>query len=327
MVINMRKKILNSLYVILLIVSIPIVAVALAKTAGAESLLRLVGFSEDMIYGAETDIEETENEEIIHADPIAEVTETVADPAEEANEKPDRVADEDAVPAVPLFEPKRRAHAIADPHPVTETRLVFKEVDDSYFDDALFIGDSRTVGLEAYGDIGKAKFFCKVSLSTAGIYSASANVKGYGNVTLGQLFKKANFGKVYIMLGINEVASKLETTGGRYKDLVDWVKQQQPDAVIYVMANMLVTKSRSDKNIYGINNARLTALNERQAENADNETVFYIDCNEYFGDGKGNLSPTYSGDGVHPYGKYYKTWGQWIKEHVAVFEEVVISEW
>lgn len=327
MVINMRKKILNSLYVILLIVSIPIVAVALAKTAGAESLLRLIGFPEDMIYGAETDSVEEGDTDALPADPIADVRETVIDPAEEANEKPDRVADEDVVPVVPLIEPKRRAHAISDPHPVTETRLVYKEVEESFFDDALFIGDSRMVGIASYGGLGKAKFFCKKSLSTAGIYSATASVSGYGNVTLGQLFKKASFGKVFIMLGINECASKLDTTGGRYKDLVNWVKQQQPNATIYVMANLLVTKARSDKNIYGITNARLIALNERQAENADNETVFYMDCNEYFGDGKGNLSSTYSGDGVHPYGKYYKTWGQWIREHVPMMETVIISEW
>ena len=292
MVINMRKKILNSLYVILLIVSIPIVAVALAKTAGAESLLRLIGFPENMIYGAETDSVEEGDTDALPADPIADVRETVIDPAEEANEKPDRVADEDVVPVVPLIEPKRRAHAISDPHPVTETRLVYKEVEESFFDDALFIGDSRMVGIASYGGLGKAKFFCKVSLSTAGIYSATASVSGYGNLTLGQLFKKASFGKV-----------------------------------IYVMANLLVTKARSDKNIYGITNARLIALNERQAENADNETVFYMDCNEYFGDGKGNLSSTYSGDGVHPYGKYYKTWGQWIREHVPMMETVIISEW
>lgn len=324
----MKQKRQSPIFVILLLISIPIASIFLSHTEGSDGLLRMIGFPEDMIPSAEADELPGETpEEGTVADPISHAEENVPDPAEEANEKPDRVADEDVVRAVPLVEPKRRPHAISDPNPVIERTLVFKEVDDSYFDDALFIGDSRTVGLESYGDLGKAKFFCKVSLSTAGIRSASASVKGYGNVTLAQLFKKASFGKVYIMLGINEVASKLETTGGRYKELVDWIKEQQPDAVIYVMANMLVTESRSNKNIYGVNNARLRALNERQAENADNERVFYIDCNEYFGDGKGNLAPMYSGDGVHPYGKYYKTWGQWIKEHVAVFEEVVISEW
>ena len=323
----MKQKRQSPIFVILLLISIPIASIILSHTEGPGGIMRMIGFPEDIIPSAEADELPGNEDPVPSADPIVNIEENTPNPADEANEKPDRVADEDVVQTVPLVEPKRRAHAIADPNPIIERKLVFKEADDSYFDDALFIGDSRSVGLEAYGDLGKAKFFCKVSLSTAGIRSVSASVKGYGNVTLAQLFSKAKFGKVYIMLGINEVASKLDTTAGRYKELVDWVKQQQPDAVVYVMANMLVTEARSNKNIYGVNSARLRALNERQAENADNETVFYIDCNEYFGDGKGNLSPVYSGDGVHPYGKYYKTWGQWIKEHVAVFEEVVISEW
>lgn len=42
----------------------------------------------------------------------------------------------------------------------------FTQVDESYFDDALFIGDSRTVGLRDYTDLSEhADFYCETSLT------------------------------------------------------------------------------------------------------------------------------------------------------------------
>ena len=45
-------------------------------------------------------------------------------------------------------------------------------VDASYFDDALFIGDSRTVGLKEYGTLNNATFFANTGLS---IYDATSD--------------------------------------------------------------------------------------------------------------------------------------------------------
>lgn len=42
---------------------------------------------------------------------------------------------------------------------------VFQTVDDSYFDDALFIGDSRTEGLALYGSLTNADYFSSVGLT------------------------------------------------------------------------------------------------------------------------------------------------------------------
>ena len=49
----------------------------------------------------------------------------------------------------------------------------FVASDYSYFNDALFIGDSRTVGLRDYGSLGNSDFFCDVGL-TSGDASSSA---------------------------------------------------------------------------------------------------------------------------------------------------------
>ena len=40
--------------------------------------------------------------------------------------------------------------------------------DESWFDDALFIGESRTAGLQGYGRLGKADYFCGEGLTVYG---------------------------------------------------------------------------------------------------------------------------------------------------------------
>ena len=47
-----------------------------------------------------------------------------------------------------------------------EIQLEFVESDASYFDDALFIGDSRMVGIRDYGTLNNASYLCSVGLST-----------------------------------------------------------------------------------------------------------------------------------------------------------------
>ena len=48
------------------------------------------------------------------------------------------------------------------------------------------------------------------------------------------------------------------------------------------------------------------------SELADNKEIFYIDINELFGDGKGNLRNELTGDGTHVYAKYYRDWCDWL---------------
>ena len=40
----------------------------------------------------------------------------------------------------------------------------------------------------------------------------------------------------------------------------------------------------------------------------------YIDINEKFDDGSGNLAKEYSVDGSHILGKYYADWVKWLQE-------------
>lgn len=192
----------------------------------------------------------------------------------------------------------------------------FKSVSASYFNDALFIGDSRTVGLRDYGNIKNASYFCNVGMSSFNIYSRKVSVKGLGTVTFSQLLTKKQFKKVYIMLGINEIGSNLKTIANKYASIVKDIRKNQPNAIIYIEANLHVSKKKNDSSKV-FTNDRINTLNGYMAALANNQTIFYIDINEYFDDSNGNLTASYTSDGVHPYAKYYKEWTNWIMKHAV----------
>ena len=180
----------------------------------------------------------------------------------------------------------------SEPTPTPEpTPLQFTTVDASYFDDALFIGDSRTVGIAEYGSLKNATYFADVGLNVYVAQTKAIAVKNVGTVTLPQLLSQKTFGK--------------------FSSLIDAVRAAQPDAIIFVEANLHVGPSRSSTDAT-FNNPRIDKLNEKLAALADGKTIFYIDINELFDDENGNLRADASGDSTHVYAKYDLDWCDWL---------------
>lgn len=178
-------------------------------------------------------------------------------------------------------------------------------------DDLLFIGDSRTVGLMEYAEIEKADFFCTVGMSVYNIHKKPVAVPTVGKVTLTELLNNKKYDKICVMLGVNEVGYKFSSTVSKYSELINFIKSKQPNAIVYIQANLHVTKNRSD-NGKTVNNAAINGLNFELSKLANGKDIFYFDANTLFDDASGNLSPDKSEDGVHLYAKYYKEWGEWI---------------
>ena len=182
----------------------------------------------------------------------------------------------------------------------------FVKSDLSYFDDALFIGDSRTVGIYEYGTLKNADYFCGVGL--ASYKMDNEYIDGY---TIYDKLSSNSYGKIYVMLGINEVGNDFDYTMNSYIKLINAIKEYQPDSLIYIMGNLHVTQSRQ---LQGdtITNENINNLNSAMAELADGENVFYLDVNPIVDDSNGNLMSECSNDGVHVLAKYYQTWCDWL---------------
>lgn len=188
----------------------------------------------------------------------------------------------------------------------------FTTVDDSYFNDALFIGDSRTLGIKEYGQIPGADFFTSTGMSVYNINDKVINVSGLGDVDLEKLLSSKQYGKVYLMLGINEIGYNRENTVKKYGELVDYIHKKEPEALIFIQANLHVAAARSDNDAV-VNNSNIDSFNEKISELIDNKRIFYIDVNEIFDDENGNLKAECTSDNTHVYAKYYVDWVEWIK--------------
>ncbi len=193
----------------------------------------------------------------------------------------------------------------------------FTVSDKAYFDDALFIGDSRTMGLKTYGIFDNADYFASPGLSLYSIDSTMVEVIEGKKIKLEELLDENTYGKVYIMLGINELGYDYDTTIKKYGEFLDYITSLQPDAILYVCANMHVNSLRNELDEIH-NNAAINRINEQISTFADQENIFYLDVNPMFDDENGNLAQEYISDDTHLMGIYYETWCEWYAQNTIV---------
>jgi len=62
----------------------------------------------------------------------------------------------------------------------------------------------------------------------------------------------------------------------------------------------------------------LWKCNDRIAQLADGENIFYLDINEVVTDETGNLNPDYTWDEVHLLGKYDMMWLEYFCSHAII---------
>ncbi|MBQ5334526.1 MAG: lipase [Oscillospiraceae bacterium] len=192
----------------------------------------------------------------------------------------------------------------------------FSAAPEGYFSDALFIGDSRMVGIASYAAFPGANYFATVGLATYKVANAKSEVDNK-SVSFSGLLSSKQYGKIYIMLGINEIGNDRTTTMKKYGELIQTIRSAQPNAIIYLCANLHVTAKRSAKGD-AINNKSINSFNEAVKGLCDGSTIYYLDINPAFDDASGCLRADYTNDGVHPLAKYYKEWAEWFKQNVII---------
>lgn len=181
------------------------------------------------------------------------------------------------------------------------------------FSGVLFIGDSRTVGLSEYGDLGQAEVFADSGMSVFTLFNKTVRLRSQEKSGLEELLCSRKFDTVFFMLGINELGYDYDSIVKQYKRTVEKVHELQPDAAIVLGANLHVTAEKaSGSSIY--NNDRINALNRDIKSMAEASGYVYLDVNQVFDDENGNLAAGYSSDGAHVLGKYYSVWVDWIRE-------------
>lgn len=232
-----------------------------------------------------------------------------AHPEKEGVSQGDSIAQEESVPEQDLEE---------------DIKYDFSQVDLSYMDDALFIGDSRTKGLMAYSQISEhATFYCQTSLMIFDLFKRSkAFIREDGEKkTLEQALGEHRFGKIYLMLGINELGTGTpEYFFEEYASVVMKIRQMQPDAIIFVQSIMHVAEQKNASDPI-FNNFNIEVRNVELQTLADDRNIFYLDVNEAVCDENGNLFEGWTYDQIHLKAKHYPLWEEYLLQHGIVKEE------
>ena len=198
------------------------------------------------------------------------------------------------------------------------TEVLWQTVDESYFDDALFIGDSRIVGLRDYGNLQEhATFYAYEGLNIFRILTAKyVEVPGQmKKISVEEALGQRQFGKIYLMTGINELdIGTTQRFAETYGEVISRIRELQPNAKIIIQSIMLVTQKRAEKGDF-VTNRGIMERNQALQTLADGVTVFYLDVNEAVTDESGGMNPTYTTDGIHLKAKYVPLWTDFLKTH------------
>ena len=205
---------------------------------------------------------------------------------------------------------------VSDMEATAEMAPQFYHADVSYFDDALFIGDSRTVGLYEYGGLGKAEVFAHSGMSIYKVFDEKFTLQSGEETTLENALQTRQFGKVYIMLGINELGYDFNQTVERFSETIMLIRELQPDALIFIQANLHITNKKSEESDL-FNNTNINNFNQAVAQLADGKQIFYLNVNPLYDDKDGGLSEEFTSDHAHILGKYYVDWVDFILQNAV----------
>lgn len=190
-------------------------------------------------------------------------------------------------------------------------------VDDSYFSDAVFMGDSRTEGFALFSGLDTMTTFASRGLNVSTVYTdATINLNGTA-VTAMDALRSTPFSKLYIMFGLNEASWPYsEVFIEEYGNIIDEAKTLNPNAAIYIQSILPVTKSSSDSS-ESFNKTKIDNLNRMLLQLAADKQVYYIDCEKAVADSEGYLPEDSSTDGIHFGVPECEAWLEYLRTHTV----------
>ena len=191
----------------------------------------------------------------------------------------------------------------ASPTPTAESGS--KNIDQNFYRDSCFLGNSFIDGMEIYNLVDGADYFAKVGLT---VNQADTETTDNGTVPIiDELNSNKNYKKIFMMFGENELGwSNLDRFVSEYEALVDTAKKYQPDADIYLLSVTPVSAEVSDKAEDGLTNDNIVEINKLIKEVAEDKDVIYCDIFSAVANSKGELPASAASDGIHFDRSYYE---------------------
>lgn len=206
-------------------------------------------------------------------------------------------------------------------------------VEDSYFDDAVFIGDSVSLKLNLYVTknrqsnptlLGKAQFLTAGSMGSGNALQPVSDdsihpLYNGEKMSLADSVAASGAKKVYIMLGMNDLAVYgVDGAVANMETLLNGILEKTPDAKIFIETATPLVKAKSIET-NKLNNTNVRLYNEKLAELCAKNGWYLVDISSAVQDSEGNLNASYCSDpddmGIHFTDEGCKVWIDYLYTH------------
>jgi len=204
------------------------------------------------------------------------------------------------------------------PAPASEAVPLSPRVSNSYFEDAIFFGDSLSVGIPLYQVAGNPDTVAFTGINPLSINTSQVINSPQGKLTLLEAAKQyGEKKKVYIMLGGNGLWMDEKSFTEGYQTFLDSVKAQYPGAQIFLQSILPVTED-AHLTYETADNDVIRSFNKLIIGLAKKNGVYYLDVAQALMDNNGVLPKEASPlDGMHLTPEYYEKWFDYLKTHTV----------
>ncbi len=192
----------------------------------------------------------------------------------------------------------------------------FVTVGTEYFDDAVFIGNSRLQGFILYSKVPDLRSYTYVGLSVKSYFTKEGFTVDGQTVTAAKALElDPSFKKVYLKFGINELGwVSTEQFIEEYKKIIEHIYSVNPTAIIYVQSVLPVSEFAL-KNDPTLSKEKILEYNMGLMEMASEYGACYLDVASAFVGEDGYMPPDLAFDGVHLHVNSVQTWLRYLLGH------------
>lgn len=205
--------------------------------------------------------------------------------------------------------------------PVDDSRIYYTDyhfttVDTDYFNDAVFIGNSRMQGFILYCGVPELTSYTSVGMSVKSYFTKEDfPINGVYMTAASALENTPGFEKVYIKLGINELGwVSTDQFIESYSRIIEHIYGCNPNAVIYVISVLPFAQAAIEKDPT-LDMDKVREYNIAIQEMCASYGACYLDVASVFTGEDGYMPYEYSFDGVHINVASIKLWLDYLLEH------------
>lgn len=189
---------------------------------------------------------------------------------------------------------------------------------DSHFDKSCMIGNSLVEGFFMWSGLTN----CKYIYNTGAVVNNVLGVLDLAPITLNPGY----YEDIYLLFGLNEVGTSAESFATAYIKVLDFIREYQPQANIYIISVTPVTAEVDADPNEVQSMERINNFNSALKQMCLDYDCWYLDIYSMLLDENGFLSAdyAYAGDGKHFEKSGYVAWANYMKIHYV--DEALITE-